>query len=194
MGGYGEGGQISSAEIFNPTKGHSCPGGHLSQARHAHTLCNRMVCGGFSTETSQSCELYDPSSTYTSLPVTLLHRRSYHLCWGLPNGDVLLLGGAYSASSLETTERVSADGSTSSADFNLVSGISFACGMEVDYAGSNSFFVIGGDNSLGQAVKTVTEYTESGFRRSIQDINTGRRNHACSTFRNTNGDAVSVNC
>ena len=193
MGGYA-GGEKSSAEIFNPRKGHSSPGGHLSQARHAHTLCNRMVCGGFSTETSQSCELYDPSSTYTSLPVTLLQRRSYSLCWGLPNGDVLLLGGAYSTGSLETTERVSADGSTSSAAFNLESGISFACGMEVDYAGSNSFFVIGGDNSLGQAVKTVTEYTESGFRRSIQDINTGRRNHACSMFRNTNGDAVSVNC
>ena len=123
MGGYREGNQ-GSAEIFNPAIDHSCPLGDLKEARHAHTLCNRMVCGGFSDDSSKSCELFDPSPPFKSLPVTLLQRRSYSLCWGLTNGDVLLLGGAYSTSSLETTERVSADGSASSAAFNLSSGIS----------------------------------------------------------------------
>ena len=122
VGGYGADGK--SAEIFNPDLDHSCPLSDLIKARHAHTLCNRMVCGGFSDDTSKSCEVFDPSSTFKSLPVTLLQRRSYHLCWGLPNGDVLLLGGAYSNTSLQTTERVSADGSSSSAAFNLSSGIS----------------------------------------------------------------------
>ena len=123
VGGYREGNQ-GSAEIFNPAIDQSCPLGDLKEARHAHTLCNRMVCGGFSDDTSQNCELFAPPSTFTSLPVRLLQRRSYHLCWGLRNGDVLLLGGAYSNTSLQTTERVSADGSGSSAAFNLSSGIS----------------------------------------------------------------------
>ena len=129
VGGY-RSQNLGSAEIFNPAIDQSCPVGDLIKARHAHTLCNRMVCGGFSDDTSKSCELFDPSSTFKSLPVTLLQRRSYSLCWGLTNGDVLLLGGIEWNEninfweSLETTERVSADGSASSAAFNLSSGIS----------------------------------------------------------------------
>ena len=134
LGGYGTDGK--SAEIFNPDLDHSCPVSELIKARHAHTLCNRMVCGGWFgwhdgmlDDTSLSCELFDlPTSTFQSLSVTLLQRRAHHLCWGLANGDVLLLGGikwnGTILESQETTERVSADGSSSSAAFKLSSGIS----------------------------------------------------------------------
>ena len=67
-------------------------------------------------ETKKSCEKFDGISSFTSLPVRLVKERNNHLCWGLKSGDVLLLGGYHSHT---TTERVSADGSSSKLDFKL---------------------------------------------------------------------------
>ena len=105
--------QLSSAETYNPVSGHSCPVADLPQATLEMSLCHRMVCGGYNTR--KSCFKFDGKS-FSTLPVTLLQSRYRYLCWGLPSGEVLLLGGSYSK---RTTERVSADGSSSSADFNL---------------------------------------------------------------------------
>ena len=79
-------------------------------------MCNNMVCGGWTGRTGglKSCEKFDGISTFTPLPVRLIKSRYGHLCWGLKSGDVLLLGGQDS-----TTERVSADGSSSKLDFKL---------------------------------------------------------------------------
>ena len=63
----------------------------------------------------RSCVKFEANGTFTPLPVSLVEERQQHLCWGLPSGEVLLLGGG----SLTTTERVSTDGSSSSADFTL---------------------------------------------------------------------------
>ena len=56
---------------------------------------------------------------------------------------------------------------------------------------ANSFVVTGG-GVTGVAVKTVVKYTEFGNTASFPDLNIGRRNHACSMFRDNNGDAVSI--
>ena len=64
----------------------------------------------------RSCVKFGGNGTFTPLPVSLVEERISHLCWSLPSGEVLLLGGW---SSPTTTERVSADGSSSSADFTL---------------------------------------------------------------------------
>ena len=64
----------------------------------------------------RSCVKFEANGTFTPLTVSLVEERNYHLCWGLPSGEVLLLGGQMS---MTTTERVSADGSSSSADFPL---------------------------------------------------------------------------
>ena len=111
-----------SAEIFNPATKGSCSVGKLKQARKGSTICNNMVCGGsyHNPEAYKTCERFDGISTFTKLPVRLAERRVHHLCWGLKSGDVLLLGGwgsPYGSSS--NTERVSADGSSSSLDFKL---------------------------------------------------------------------------
>ena len=79
-------------------------------------MCNNMVCGGKSIEAEKSCEKFDGISTFTSLPVRLRKRRNGHLCWGLKSGDVLLFGGDFF---VLDTERVSADGSSSSPTFTL---------------------------------------------------------------------------
>ena len=109
-------------EIFNPLTHHSCPVGNLKKdIRVRHTLCNNMVCGGVGKDGDfRSCKMFDGNTTFKSLPVRLLEKRSRHICWGLKSGDVLLLGGE---DSKWTTERISADGSTSSLDFTLPYGI-----------------------------------------------------------------------
>ena len=107
---------LKSAEIFNPMTRRTCSVGNLKLARTGLTMCNNMVCGGWTREAKKSCEKFDGVSSFTSLPVRLAKSRLHHLCWGLKSGDVLLLGGWYSE---KTTERVSADGSSSKLDFKL---------------------------------------------------------------------------
>ena len=115
MGGDDSQKALNSAEIFNPTTRRTCSAGNLKQARIARTMCNNMVCGGSGSEAMKSCEKFDGISSFTSLPVSLVKGRYGHLCWGLRSGDVLLLGGQEAS----TTERVSADGSSSKLDFKL---------------------------------------------------------------------------
>ena len=120
MGGidrdYNDQDNLHSTEIFNPVTRRTCSVGNLKQARSGHTMCNNIVCGGYNRETEKSCEKFDGISSFTSLPVRLVKDRNNHLCWGLKSGDVLLLGGYHSQT---TTERVSADGSSSKLAFKL---------------------------------------------------------------------------
>ena len=64
----------------------------------------------------RSCVKFGGNGTFIPLPVSMVEERTSHICWGLPSGEVLLLGGW---SSPTTTERISTDGSSSSADFTL---------------------------------------------------------------------------
>ena len=105
------------AEIFNPRTKHSCLIENPKPITYGHTMCNNMVCGGQDTRTRKSCRKFDGISTFKPLPVRLVQPRyAGHLCWGLRSGEVLLLGGKRGS---VTTERVSADGSSSSVDFEL---------------------------------------------------------------------------
>ena len=109
----------SSVEVFNPLTGHSCPVDDLPKKRRSGQICNNMICGGYgSPAPDRSCEMFDGASSFTRLSVTLVEQRRYHLCWGLQSGAVILLGG-FDSRSIRTTERVSADGSSSSSDFSL---------------------------------------------------------------------------
>ena len=114
MGGYNSGGYLSSAEEFNPETRHSCAVGDIPKGNYRGSLCNNMYCGGYRAKTS--CVRFHGNGTFTPLPVTLVKPRLGHICWGLPSGEVILMGGS---SSTTTTERVSVDGSSSSPDFNL---------------------------------------------------------------------------
>ena len=110
------GGKTSNFEIFNPKTRRTCSV-KPKRPRPGLTMCNNMVCGGYGPRHPQkSCEKFDGKASFTSLPVKLVKDRSWHLCWGLKSGDVLLLGGLERRRS---TERVSADGSYSKLDFKL---------------------------------------------------------------------------
>ena len=115
MGGH-RAGTLSSTELFSPLSGDGCSVGDLPDLRLAVSLCDDILCGGIGGR--RTCLKFDGISKWTSLPVTLVVGRAEHLCWGLPSGELLLLGGMFSAA-MFTTERVSADGSSSVADFNL---------------------------------------------------------------------------
>ena len=63
-----------------------------------------------------SCLRYNGDGSVTTLDLRLENKRNNHLCWTLPSGEVLLMGGSNSEG---TTDKVSADGESSSRDFNL---------------------------------------------------------------------------
>ena len=116
-GGYVSGpGTLKSSELFNPQTGEGCSVGDLPDLRLAATLCNDILCGGIGGR--RSCLMFDGIANWTSLPVSLVNQRAEHLCWSLPSGEVILLGGMFSGG-MFTTERISPDGTTSTADFNL---------------------------------------------------------------------------
>ena len=117
VGGRGSivGSLLSTAEIFNPRSGRSCEIGEIPVATYGLSLCGNLACGGYNSQ-EKSCSRIDGSGTFIALPVTLNENRAVHLCWQLQSGSVLLLGGDYSR---KTTERVAADGTSSTADFNL---------------------------------------------------------------------------
>ena len=117
------GGKIArqlTIEVFNPTTGSSCDYGEESNGRQGHTMCNNMVCGGerWGAPRATTCRKHNGDSSFPLLPLTTVEERSWHLCWGLQSGEVLLLGGGRDQTQ-DTTELISADGSSSSASFNL---------------------------------------------------------------------------
>ena len=111
---------VASAEVYNPMTRRGCSVGNITRKRVGHTMCNNMVCGSVygDSSVSSTCEKFDGISTFNLLPVKLIGDRNYHLCWELKSGEVLLLGSSSSYSG-QTTERVSADGLSSSLDFPL---------------------------------------------------------------------------
>ena len=113
VGGLSGSRSLSSIEEFNPSTKNSCKVGDLPQARKEGSLCNSVYCGGRGGD--RSCVKLE-GGTFSQMSVTLVQNRYRHLCWGLPSGEILLMGGQ---SSSKTTERLSSDGSSSFPDFNL---------------------------------------------------------------------------
>ena len=104
--------RVMKSEAFNRKLTTTCPAGDTLEGRFYSSFCNNLLCGGGDTN---SCEKFDGVSTFESLPLLLVERREKHLCWGLRSGEVLLLGGR----SANNTELVSADRTSSKADFTL---------------------------------------------------------------------------
>ena len=115
VGGY-SGTRLTSAEVFSNSS--SCSVGDLPTAISSSSLCHSFLCGGLGND--RSCLAMEDDGGFSALSVELVERRSGHLCWGLPSGEILLLGGFHSR---RTVERVSADGSSSSEDITLPSDV-----------------------------------------------------------------------
>ena len=106
--------------MFNIETKKSCALPDLpGDVRFGHSLCSRLLCGGYDSSTLRSCLMLDPrTGNFTPTSVRLREERWDHLCWDVEgeNGPTLLMGGYYSERS---TELVSSDGSYSSASFTL---------------------------------------------------------------------------
>ena len=104
-----------SVKAYNPHINKICKLPDLPFHRWGHTLCGGLLCGGEDrSRTKNSCLKLGPAG-FVKAKVSLKQSRTFHLCWNVPEG-VLLLGGIYSPS---TTELVLRDGSATVSKFNL---------------------------------------------------------------------------
>lgn len=105
VGGVGEGWVfLSSAEVFDPQTGTFAPTGALQSARESHTATlladgRVLVVGGHGGARRaliilDSAELYDPATGTFSATGSLAQARHKHDAVLLPDGQVLILGGA----------------------------------------------------------------------------------------------------
>ena len=134
--------RTSSAEVFNPDTGVTCSVEDLPIARDQSSLCHGLVCGGYNDHgdwgeyktyicrfirnsklnfiflyfSLQKCTKFE-NGAFSNTALTLAEQRFAHVCWELENGEVLLMGGLFNTKT--STERVSADGSSATADFPL---------------------------------------------------------------------------
>jgi hypothetical protein len=104
-GGGGATGPVSSAEVFDPASGTFSAMGDMRELRANHTATlltdgKVLITGGLNSGQAfspvPSTELYDPA-TGTSTPLANMSVYRYsHTATLLPNGDVLIVGGASS--------------------------------------------------------------------------------------------------
>ena len=109
-----------SVEVFNPHTYHSCSLPDLpGEVRYSHSLCRDLLCGGQSSSSRRSCLKLNPlRGVFNHTSVSLVEERANNLCWDVEGegGQTLLVGGTYSG---RTTELVSSDGLSTSANFSL---------------------------------------------------------------------------
>ena len=107
---------LKSVELFIPKTQKTCSFPDLPVPRHGHTMNMvgdaLVVCGGRDDQGSptKSCvHLSPPSSSVWTSYATTRKYRTFHTAWVSPSGELLLVGGAYSA---EDAEIVNAGTST----------------------------------------------------------------------------------
>ena len=108
------GGDTSAAEkkveLWNPIRRRACPLPDLPKWMLDHSQCGNLLCR------FKSCLKMNPTGSFSPAPVSLLQERWGHLCWSLPGGEVMLLGGD---SSPNTTEVISSNFNSTKPSWDL---------------------------------------------------------------------------
>jgi hypothetical protein len=97
-GGFANGSNLASTEVFDSTRETFTNAGNMSIARAGHTatlLSNGkvLIAGGYNGSYLASAELYDPAANSFTPTGAMNAARSGHVATLLPNGKVLLAGG-----------------------------------------------------------------------------------------------------
>ena len=118
MTGGGNGGILSSVEVYQPGTNTSCTLPSLPEGIH-HSQDSLTQCGGLSGsrfQLSRSCHTLDTTTGQWTKTHSLSRKRAGHSSWRREDGTILLMGGAYSPT---TTELVSESSGVSTPGFTL---------------------------------------------------------------------------
>eukprot|EP00092_Neocalanus_flemingeri_P020654 GFUD01022379.1.p1 GENE.GFUD01022379.1~~GFUD01022379.1.p1 ORF type:complete len:495 (+),score=82.82 GFUD01022379.1:9-1493(+) len=174
---------LSSVEVFIPSSNVSCSLPSLPSSRDDHTMDGPYVCGGNGGGAASDC-LQFSSGTWTSLSTTV-HHRYYHCSWWTQGGQgqLVLIGGNY-INGANTTEVVPVQGGEEGLSFSLKNKIEHACA--ITDRDTDTVIITGGQYTKSQ----VSRYNMEGFVSKLPDLLTGRGNHACGSFKRTDGTLV----
>lgn len=153
-GGAGAGGDLASAEIYDPATGQWALTGTMSQVRNGHTatrLANgQVLVAGGGTTNPAAAELYDPATGTWSATGFMAHGRNSHTATLLSDGRVLVVGGFNGVSAAEIYHPAS--GTWASAGSLATGRRSHTATLLAD----GSVLVVGGETT-GNAVLSTTE-------------------------------------
>ncbi len=99
VGGFGEGGALKTAELFDPASNRWSLTGEMAQGRYGHTATllpsgKVLVVGGYGARGELAeAELYDPGLDAWTSAGSLVPARAYHAAVLLRSGQVLVAGG-----------------------------------------------------------------------------------------------------
>ena len=182
---------LSSAELYNPSKGTFTPTGSMHAQRCAYfspgftaTLLpnGKVLIAGGANANGQvpTAELYDPSSGTFSLTGNLNTPRLYHTATLLPNGQVLIAAGITGAST--TTYLASAElYNPSTGTFTFTGSMATARGLFTATLLTNGEVLAAGgdDNNLTPPYVSSAELYNptTGKWSTTGSLNTARYNH-----------------
>lgn len=173
-GGTGAGGNLASAEVYNPATGQWALTGTMSQARSGHTatrLANgRVLVAGGGTTNSAAAELYDPATGTWSPTGVMAHGRSSHTATLLSDGRVLVVGGFNGVSAAELYHPAS--GTWASAGSLATGRRSHTATLMAD----GSVLVVGGETTGNSILSSTERYDPASNTWSVSaPLPAGRR-------------------
>jgi len=177
-----------AAEVFKVGSAQSCilPQLPYLNLRRYHTQNGNLLCGG-SCDICKTClQLVDGVWTTSH---NLKTSRSDHTSWTTSNGT-LLIGGA-NRWQWQSTELVKTDGTTEVGTLKLKYKSRYACLIDE----GDSFLLTGGFHTYDNVQLPTTRtsrYSSDSWLEDLDDLNTGRWNHACGWYTNMEGKRTNI--
>jgi len=177
-GGWTEGSQHHSAEIYIPQNGSACSLSEFPERRKFHSQEAGLVCGGSSRSYLEykiynNCYRWSPDSGVWSKSHTFGVERTFHVSWSTEAG-LYLIGGHGVASN--NAEKIMKDGSVTKT-LRLKDLTVLACA--IPDPDNNEVTITGGVHTGTR----VSVYSDDGWKRDLASLRGERWRHACTSFK-----------